>query len=302
MLLQKLYEKGLLSCPKWLIPNTQYLAIGGSIAYGASGEASDWDMVGFCIPYKDDIFPHLRGEIPGFGRQKKRFEQYQEHHIVDQSAQKEYDFKIHSIIKFFHLCMENNPDCFEMLFVPQRCVVHITSIGNLVRENRKIFLHKGCFHRLKGYAYQQLHKMRLKNPQPGGKREKLIREFGFDTKFAMNVYRLLSQCEELFTTGDLTLDEVGRREVMKAIRRGEWTMERIEDYFTEKERALEKLYNESDKLPYSPDEEKIKALLMECLKMHFGDLDKCVVNENQATIALRQIDEILEKNKNVFRG
>jgi hypothetical protein len=58
----------------------------GSVAYGVSSDTSDVDVYGWAIPPKDDLFPHLRGEVPGFGEPRPRFEQYQEHHIRDQDA------------------------------------------------------------------------------------------------------------------------------------------------------------------------------------------------------------------------
>ena len=62
-----LYQKGLLSgAPKFLESATHYEVIMGSMAYGVSSDSSDMDVYGFAIPAKDDVFPHLRGEIPGF--------------------------------------------------------------------------------------------------------------------------------------------------------------------------------------------------------------------------------------------
>ncbi len=169
-LIQDLSNKKLITPPKWLPTNVHYLVQMGSVAYGVSNDNSDVDIYGFCIPEKAEIFPHLRGEIPGFGENiRKPFEQYQQHHISDQSAHGgkgcEYDISVYSIIKFFQLCMKNNPNMIDALFVPSRCVRHTTQIGNLVRENRHIFLHKGSWHKFKGYAYSQLHKMRIKTPK-----------------------------------------------------------------------------------------------------------------------------------------
>ena len=61
--------------------------------------------------------------------------------------------------------MDNNPNMIDSLFVSQRCVLHCSPIGDLVRQNRKLFLHKGIFFKLKGYSYSQLHKMRIKKPE-----------------------------------------------------------------------------------------------------------------------------------------
>ena len=157
MLLKDLHKKGLISPPSFLIQNTQMLVQMGSVAYGVSSDASDIDVYGWTIPYKDDIFPHLKGQIEGFGRQHQRFEQYQQHHVEDKETSREYDLTIYSVVKYFHLCMENNPNMIDSLFVPRRCVLYTSAIGEMVREKRKMFLHKGAFHKLKGYAYAQLH-------------------------------------------------------------------------------------------------------------------------------------------------
>lgn len=165
--LQKLKQKNLVKTPDWLSNAIQYECVMGSIAYGVANDSSDYDIYGFCIPKKTMVFPHLDGEILGFGRQKKRFDQFQQHHIYDKDALggrgRNYDFQIFNIIKYFQLLMDNNPNMIDSLFVPEECVLFQTKIGQLVRENRRIFLHKGCYHRLKGYAFQQL--SRMKNSQ-----------------------------------------------------------------------------------------------------------------------------------------
>jgi hypothetical protein len=105
--LQRLTDRGLIKPPRWLPGNAQYETIMGSVAYGVSSDTSDVDVYGWAIPLKEDIFPHLRGEVPGFGRQARRFEQYQEHHVQDQDALaghgRSYDLTIFGIVKFFPL-------------------------------------------------------------------------------------------------------------------------------------------------------------------------------------------------------
>lgn len=160
---QLLTKKNLAHPPKWLPDNIHYEVIMGSVAYGVSSDTSDMDVYGFCIPPKEDVFPHLRGEIQGFGRQKQRFEQYQEHHLMDKEDRQEYDFTIYSIVKYFHLCMENNPNMVDSLFVPNRCVLFASPVAQMVRDNRKLFLHKGSYHKFRGYAYSMLHKMGNRN-------------------------------------------------------------------------------------------------------------------------------------------
>lgn len=292
MLLKDLKNKNLIHPPPWLINSTPYLCLMGSVAYGVAGESSDDDIYGFCIPPKEMIFPHLNGEILGFGKQIKRFEQYQEHHIKDIITKKEYDFQIYGIVKFFQLCMENNPNIVDAIFVPERCVIHSNAIGTLVRENRKLFLSKACWAKYRGYSYSQLHKMNIKTPVEGSKRAEDIKQYGFNRKFAYHIVRLMYEVEEILITGDLHLDQ--NTEILKAIRRGEWTKERVEKFFEQKEHALNEAYAKSS-LPWKADENKIKDLLLKCLEHHFGSLDKCFYEPDRYRKGLLEIQEICAK-------
>ena len=74
-----------------------------------------------------------------------------------------------------------------------------------MRENRRIFLHKGAWHKFKGYAYSQLHKMEIKSPQEGSRRAELVAEHGFDSKFAYHTVRLLDEVEQILMGGDIDL-------------------------------------------------------------------------------------------------
>ncbi|MFM9960448.1 MAG: DNA polymerase beta superfamily protein [Planctomycetaceae bacterium] len=291
---QHLTDLGLIRPPKFLPTNVMYETLMGSVAYGCSMDDSDRDVFGFCIPLKDEVFPHLAGEIVGFGTPPKRFEQFQQAHIRDESALGgkgvEYDLSIYNIVRYFTLCMECNPNMIDSLFTPQDCVLHLTRVGSLVREQRRLFLHKGCWPRFKGYAYSQLHKMRGK--EPIGKRKALHEEFGFDVKFAYHVVRLLGECEQMLIEGDMDLRR--NREHLKAIRRGEVSQEDILKWASDKERQLEQLYVDS-KLPAVPDEARIKTLLLNCLEEHYGKLDDCVVRVDAATTALREIQSVLER-------
>ncbi len=298
-----LTERSLIRPPSWLPFNVHYEVVMGSQAYGVSNDESDFDVYGFCIPPKTLVFPHLAGEVPGFGRQIQRFEQFQQHHVHDADALggrgRSFDLSIFSIVKFFALAMENNPNMVDALFVPQACVLHQTRVGQMVREQRRIFLHKGAWHKFKGYAYSQFHKMRgerLRN-RPEGKRKEMAEQFGFDVKFAYHVVRLIDECEQVLEFGDL---ELGRnRGQLKAIRAGEWTEDQVREYFTAKEAQLEALYHRST-LRDRPDEAAIKALLIACLEEHYQTLDGAVVQPDAAVVALREVAAVLERHRAVL--
>lgn len=290
MLIQTLEQKKLIHPPKFLANNTHYLCMMGSTAYGVSSDDSDMDIYGFCIPPKDDVFPHLRGEIQGFGIQKQRFEQWSEHHIKDNG--KEYDFAVYSIIKYFHLCMENNPNMCDSLFVPKRCVLHASKVGQLVLDHRREFLHKGSFHKFRGYAFAQMSKIRNKTNSSNPKRAANIEAHGYDTKFAYHVIRLALEAEQILEERNLDLER--NSEILKSVRRGEWKLEDIENWFTEKERSLEAL-KEKSTIPHGPDEAAIKQVLINCLEMHYGDLSSAITNIGQDQKLIQEMRGLLGK-------
>ena len=292
MLLDNLQKKGLIHPPKWLPNNTAMLVIMGSQAYGVSNDDSDQDIYGFCIPPKELVFPHLAGEIPGFGRQIQRFEVWQEHHIQNFAKEVEHDFAVYGIVKYFQLCMENNPNMIDSLFVPQNCVIHSTQIGLMVRENRKMFLHKGAWHKFKGYAYAQMNKIGQKANASNPKRQETIEKFGYDVKFAYHVVRLMNEVEQILVEGNLDLQR--NREQLKSIRRGEWTLDQLKEYFTNKEHALETAYANSS-LPHGPDEDRVKALLMSCLEQHYGSLSAAVSRVPSMDAMLLDIQTLVDK-------
>jgi hypothetical protein len=159
----------------------------------------------------------------------------------------------------------------------------------MIRDKRRSFLHKGCWHKFKGYAYSQLHKIRTRNPVEGSKRASTIEKFGWDVKFGYHTIRLLSEVEQILTEGDLDIRR--NREQLKAIRRGEMTAEECIAWASTKEQALERAYEES-KLPYGPDEQLIKTLLLECLEEHWGSLKNCVYGDSPLKNANQVVQDV----------
>lgn len=307
-LFDKLVSKELITGhPKFIKNNIHYEAMVGSVSYGVSQDSSDIDVYGFCMPPKHILFPFASEKIFGFGDPPEVFNQFQKHHIKDHSCDKEYDISMYNIVRYFQLCMESNPNMVDSLFVPQRCVLFTSQLGQMVRDNRKLFLSKLAWHKFRGYAFSQLSKMNdkvskefvdlcnkhewpldiryedvceqthdvgikrvfAKIDQSGHRTKRLatIKEFGYDVKFAYNVVRLCQECQQILEEGDLDLTR--DREMLKSIRRGEWPQEKIQEFFDMKVPILEEAYKNSE-LPYSPREQEIKKLLVECIQMHYG--------------------------------
>jgi len=116
---------------------------------------------------------------------------------------------------------------------------------------------------------------------------------GADYKFLYHVVRLLLEAEMILEEGNIDIQR--HKKHFKAIRRGEISVEDIRKWATAKELHLEKLYSES-KLRHSPDEARIKELLLSCLKMHYGDLSKYVqVIEKDSEKAISEICDVIRK-------
>lgn len=262
---QMLHKNGKFPLPFSFVGEVHYEVIMGSFAYAVSSDNSDLDVYAVCIPDKEMVFPHLKGMIPGFGPNPQNFEVTQLHHI--QHGESEYDVAVYSIVKFFQLCSENNPNMIDALFVPQRCITHMDEIGTMIRQARHKFLHKGSYHKFRGYAHSQLAKIKTKKPV--GKRAELVEKFGYDVKFSYHVVRLAEECHQILEEGDLDLER--SKEILKAVRRGEWTLEELIDWFKRKEELLDKLYSES-KLQHSPDMGVLRQLLYNCLEAKYGSL------------------------------
>jgi predicted nucleotidyltransferase len=275
--LSELVRKGIAHPPSGMDQLIQLEVYTGSSAYAMDADTSDLDCLGFWVPPIDAIFPHLKGLIPGFdsGFSEKtlQFSTYTQHHMVDPSAcggtGRQYDYTIHSIVKFFRLLMTANPTIIEALYVPSRCVLHVTPIGQLVIDNRHLFLCKELAQTSAAYARGQLHKLRTKEPTEESKRHAVVEKYGWDLKFGVHVVRLIDQAYDVLTMRDIDLER--NAEKLKSIKRGEWSLGEVEAHFKRMEPMLIEAAEKSQ-LPWSVDREAVRKLLLDCLEQHFGTL------------------------------
>ena len=291
MLLEKWIKNKKIFPPDWLVCNSQYIALTGSRAYGTSTDESDYDYFGFCIPPKIYIFPHLYGFVNGFGPPPPSFNQFAtEPPFFDETIKKEIDVKIFSIIKYFDLCAKNNPDCLDTLYVKRENVIHSTEIGNLVRDNRKKFLSQESYYRYSGYALSQLCKAEKDRK---GNRKELTDKFGYDPKFLSHAVRLLGNAEMILSEETIELDKY--KVLVSAIRNGQIGLDKVKRIVSDKENYLRKLL-EQTKLPVKADYDELKKLLLQCLEIQYGNLEKAL---HIPTDDRKLLLEIKEKLKNI---
>lgn len=266
--------------PDWLLPNLQFLCVSGSESYGCRTDMSDVDLTGIVIPPKQYIVPQEYGYIYGFDKFPE-FKSYQNHHIQDTDKNQEFDLNIFNIVNAVRLMANNNPNWVDTLFVPRRCIIYSTEIWEQILTHKHLFLSQETVAKYRGYSFSQMKKL---DRVPIGKRKESYDKHNLDLKFAYNIVRLNLSAEQILQ-GDLVLDR--DREVFKSIRRGEWTLEQVKNWFFSQSEKLDRL-QEKTTLPLKSDKVAIKQLLAKCLNLQYQNMVKVDNNET-----IRKIKELI---------
>jgi len=143
----------------------------------------------------------------------------------------ECDIVVHSVSKFVRLLLKGNPNMLGALWVREQDRLHCDPRFQEFLTHRSAFSTKESFHSFAGYANEQLRKMssgaNAYKGYMGEKRKSLVDKFGYDTKNAAHLIRLLRMCVEFLQSGELKVfrDEDG--EVIRGIKRGEWSLEEV---------------------------------------------------------------------------
>ena len=300
--LQRLTDRGLVKPPRWLPGNVQYETIMGSVAYGVSSDTSDVDVYGWAIPPKEDIFPHLRGEIPGFGKPGQAVRAvYQEHHVEDRDALAGHGPHLRpDDLRHRQVLPPGDGEQPER----HRLAVHARDLRPAQHAGSAISCGRtaGCSSTRgpgpssKGTPTSQLHKLAIKQPQ--GKRAELVAEHGFDTQVRLPRRAAHRRgrddpaggghrppAQQRATQGDPP-GRVDRGAAAGLVRR-----EGVAPGAGSTPRA---------RCGRRPDEPKIKALLITALEEHYGSLEGCVVDPDRAVVALRNIQAELERVKDLL--
>lgn len=115
-----------------------FLTVGGSYAYGTNVEGSDIDIRGVAMNSIEDI---LGGTT---------FEQFQN---------EETDTVIYSVNKFIKLVTDCNPNVIELLFCEPEQYIWVSPLGQLLLDNKHLFLSQKAYYTFGGYARAQLNRL-----------------------------------------------------------------------------------------------------------------------------------------------
>lgn len=156
-----------------------FLSLNGSRLYGTDREDSDHDFAGAALETPDYIYG------------LKNFEQYQFKTTFSEGT-------IYSLKKFLSLLAQNNPTLLCLLY--NKYAIDRYGLQHIIDAfpNRRAL---DSFH---GYAKSQLHRISHVTGMHVTRRE-LIEKYGYDTKYAAHILRLVRQGMEFATSRHITL-------------------------------------------------------------------------------------------------
>jgi len=218
----------------------------GSDVYGTTTDDSDNDVRGIYVP---SVNAHIS---------LREFATYE-------SMTDECDLVLHPVKKFIKLAMNSNPSCLEWLFVPEDKILHADDAGRILIQSRSLFLTRQIYHRYSGFAKSELHRVHTITGRSGARRRKLHMEFGYDSKAAMNVLRLLEQGIELLYEGTLTMPRPNA-DLLREIKLGRVPLTTVMELITNAEVGIKSAYEKS-RLPAECNYDVANNLLVEIVRM-----------------------------------
>src|SRR5208282_4508144 len=141
-----------------------------------------------------------------------------------------------------------------------RCGSGDVDLWGEVLKNKNLFLSKSCAEQFRGFALAQRQRyMGERGQGKHGQRPELETKFGFDTKAAMHVMRLLGEGIELMQAGKITYPRPNK-DILIAVREGKYDIEFLKEMTDHLFHDLDVAQAESS-LPDQVDREAISQFL-----------------------------------------
>jgi predicted nucleotidyltransferase len=237
------------NCP-WAKDRVILLAKAGSHAYGTNTPTSDLDYRGILIPTVNHFFG---------------LNDFESYHSPEDTRDGE-DIVVYSLKKYAQLALSNNPNVLEMLFGRTEDYMTLTDAGKCLILMRYDFLSKKVFKTFSGYALAQLHRMTQNEGKPthgqgNPERQKVREEFGYDTKAALHLVRLMRMGIELLRDGELKVYREDYQDLLD-IKHGKRT---LQDIVSEHDALYQDMLHWYDHtfLPEEPNFNKINKFIVE---------------------------------------
>ncbi len=234
--------------------NAQPLLVGkvGSHAYGTATAESDDDYMGVILA-PISCYTGLNTWSNDGTYELKR------------ANNQEVDAVFYELQKFFKLCLGFNPNVIPLLYLDQYEIV--SPAGQLLLDNRDMFVSKRAFHTFVGYAKAQLINVeRGVTGKYGAKRKALIEKYGYDVKFAYHTIRLLLMIARFFETREMNVNMGVHIPMLMDIREGKISKDGFFSMATALMLVVERSFNNATWLPEKPDQEKANNICMEIVE------------------------------------
>lgn len=242
------------------------LFVGGSGMHGATGDkSSDLDICGIYIQPVELILgvPKMRevdGKMERFGFDPD-VQVWSTGGEAKKNIAEDIDTNFYSLRKWAGMAASGNATALEFLFcVQNEATPHNATIWNKhIAANTDAFVAARAGYHFLQFAGSMLDRINGIGTGKHGQREEVIHEFGYDTKAAMHLIRVLTEGIELMETGKIVLPHPNK-EFLKDIRRGKYLWKDIEaaagDYM-----SMLRAVHEKSALPPHVDRERISKVI-----------------------------------------
>jgi len=245
---------------KMAVENCLLFVRTGSVMYGTNIPGkSDNDFMGVFMPTESHLLGLNNVEQVEFSTKSSA--------VRAKNTKDDVDCTLYSLPKYVKLLLNNNPNTLESLFIPENCQLYVHPVMQELLDSKHVFVSKKLYHSFRGYSHSQMERLKRGEKNESGRQE-LIQKFGYDTKMGSHVLRLYFECNELLSTGTVTLP-LKENQMVLTVKKGEWGKEKFLEECTRLEELCDELYAKTE-LKHSPDREAADALLQEMVKAYHG--------------------------------
>jgi len=198
------------------IDNLIHLFIGGSELHGAKvGQTDDTDLYGVYLETPEealglDANEHFVWSTAGNERR---------------NGPDDVDVTLYSLRKWAAMAAKGNATTLHFLFAEPLEVP--PGPWRKIQAHKALFLSRNSAKQFVGFADSQFKRLTgEKGSGQKGQRPEYIGKYGYDTKAAMHGLRLLYECHELMTRGEITLPRP-EKDLLIEVRGGAWTLEKV---------------------------------------------------------------------------
>ena len=176
------------------------------------------------------------------------------------------------------LLIKGNPNVLSFLWLPQNLYLKVSDAGQMLIDNRDLFATKEVYHSFMGYARGQMHRMENlgSTRDLGAKRKELVKKFGYDTKNASHLIRLVRMCFEFLVDGNLKIQRKDAPELID-IKTGKWTLDQVKKEAQRLFNLVDEAYIKSP-LPPTVDRDVASDLCYKMMCNHFN----CDLKDNRS--------------------